>query len=206
MPFLNFRLPVEVERGARGGPRFSTSILELSSGHEQRNINWQFARYEWDISYGIQEKADLEDVIALFHTAQGQGNTFLFKDWTDYQIGRPDAPQVIGVGNGTQTLFQANRRYTTGAFSYVRPVQRLVSGTVQVYLGGVLQGSGFTVDLVAGTVSFSAAPGNGVSVGLVAEFDVLVRFGTDTLDVAAEWENALSVPAIMIKSVREPLP
>jgi hypothetical protein len=43
-PFLDISFPGSVARGATGGPGFSTQIVTLASGAEQRNVNWSQAR------------------------------------------------------------------------------------------------------------------------------------------------------------------
>jgi uncharacterized protein (TIGR02217 family) len=54
-----------------------------------------------------------------------------------------------------------------------------VAGTVKVYLDGVDQLSGWSVDMTAGLVTFATAPALGVEVTADFEFDVPVRFDTD---------------------------
>jgi uncharacterized protein (TIGR02217 family) len=51
MAIDNIRLPVEVEQGATGGPRFKTSIQTALSGIEQRIAEWDIARCEYDVGY-----------------------------------------------------------------------------------------------------------------------------------------------------------
>ena len=58
-PFLDIAFPGSVGRGATGGPGFSTQIVTLASGAEQRNVNWSQARGRWNISTGIRSRADM---------------------------------------------------------------------------------------------------------------------------------------------------
>jgi len=205
MAFQDERLPVAVERGARGGPRFKTTIIQLSSGFEQRNIEWERVRGKWDLAYGLDSKANLESVLSRWYTAQGKAHSFRFKDWTDYNIGSSSSPQEIAEGDNSTTKFQIVRRYTSGSYNYDRAITRPVSA-VEVYLAGSLQGSGYTVDYDTGVVTFSTAPGMGVSVGIVGEFDIPVRFDIDELDqVATGWDGNYQLPQINIVEVRESL-
>ena len=80
MAFHDVRLDEDIERAAVGGPSFKTSVLQLSSGFEKRNIDWQRARGIWDISYGVDTKTNLEAVVAAFYARQGRAHTFRFKD------------------------------------------------------------------------------------------------------------------------------
>ncbi len=56
--FHEVRMPIDVERGAVGGPGFKTRVLPLESGFEQRNIDWSDTRGEWDLSYGLMNTAE----------------------------------------------------------------------------------------------------------------------------------------------------
>lgn len=207
MAFHNVQLPVNIERGARGGPGFNTTVLTLSSGFEQRNINWSLPRLKWDLGYGIDSKADQQAVIAFFYARQGKGHSFRFKDWTDYEIGddATDTLQAIATANGSDTQFQAIKTYTSGAVTFSRVVTRLVTGTPRVFLDGVEQMSGVSVNVETGVITFTGAPTLNQVVGLIAEFDVPVRFDTDELNLTAILEDTIGIPDISIMEVREEL-
>lgn len=207
MSFHNVRLDEDVEKGAIGGPEFRTLLLELSSGFEKRNVEWERARGKWDLSYGMDTKANQEAVLAFFYARYGRAYGFRFKDWTDYQVGSSstDTPQEVGTGTGSADKFQAYRRYTSGAYTFNRPLTRLVSGTVRVFLDGVEQMSGWTVDVDTGVITFTAAPGLGVSVGVICEFDVPVRFDMDHLPIEAERDDAFAYPEVPIVELKESL-
>lgn len=222
MTFHDVRLPIDVERGAVGGPRFKTRVLELESGFEQRNIDWANTRAEYDISYGLMNMEDnaLEtNVHALrdfFFTREGRAHGFRFKDWADYQIGDSDNPtvtnQVLAFGDDATTVFQVFKRYTSGGVNYDRTIRKLVAGTVSVLLDGVVQSSGVTVDVNAATVTFDVAPastgGTGPSseevVAIACEYDVPVRFDDDHLGINILVFSAASIPAIPLKELRIP--
>lgn len=220
MAFHNDRLPVDVERGAQGGPRFKTTVLTLASGHEKRNADWSRTRGLWDIGYGLNSldpsaaDATVGVVQEHFYARQGRFSSFPFKDWADFEIGDPANPtadnQLIGLGDGTTTVFQVFKRYTGGAFTFDRPVSLLVSGTVSVLLDGVVQGGGFTIQNIGGTVTFSTAPaatggtgpGGEVVVGIACEYDVPVRYDTDHLVINMQLYNLGSIPDIPLVEVR----
>jgi uncharacterized protein (TIGR02217 family) len=202
--FVNERLPEDIEQGAKGGPGFKTTVLELSGGSEARNSEWSRARATWDIGYGMQEKEDMDRVLSMFVVCMGKAHGFRFKDFSDYEIGAPGSPQQIAVAAG-ETVFQANRLYTVGSYSFSRKVTRLVAGTVFVYINGLLQteGTDYTVGYDTGKITFAEAPPTGHGINLIAEFDVPVRFDTDSLSIEVTWENAESVPQIVIKELKE---
>lgn len=148
---------------------FNTSIVTTFGGFEQRNVNWQKARGRWDVSTGLKNKTDMDTLQAFFRARFGKAYGFRFKDWTDYQA----VGQVLGNGNGVITTFQLTKLYTSGSNTYSREIKKPVSGTIKIYLNGVLQGAGFTVDLTTGVVTFSSAPGAGVVVS--ADFVLTCR-------------------------------
>src|SRR5512139_3676820 len=99
----NVQLPEDVERGAKGGPKFQTTVLAGFSGLEQRNIDWIYRRAEYTIGYGLQDPStSIQAIIDMFHTQYGRAYAFLFKDWSDYTI----VTESLGLGNGSNKDFQ----------------------------------------------------------------------------------------------------
>jgi len=207
MAFHDVRLPEEVEKGAQGGPAFSTTIAPLVNGYEQRNRNWSTARAMYDVSYGIDGPDLYEEVLAFFYARAGMFHSFRFKDWSDYTIGDDDidSPEAIGTGNGVEADFQIIKTYTSGIYTYVREITRPVTGTTRVFVNGVEKTltTHFTVSATTGIVSFTLGnePANGETVAVITEFDVPVRFDTDMLTIAMEAVEAGAIPGISIKEV-----
>lgn len=205
MAFHDVRLPEDVERGAQGGPRFKTTIMTLSSGHEKRNIDWQRTKGQWDIGYGIQERADLQAVIDFFYARQGRAHSFRFKDWSDYHVGDPytDTPQIFAEGNGLQTQFQIEKHYTSGGFTFVRPITRVVPGTARVFVNSIELLSGWTINNATGIITFSPAPASLAQIAVSCEFDVPARFDTDALEINMETFEAGAFPQIPVVEVKD---
>jgi uncharacterized protein (TIGR02217 family) len=65
-------------------------------------------------------------------------------------------------------------------------ITKPVGGTAKIYLDGVEQLAGWSVDTTTGLVTFSAPPAVGVEVTADFEFDVPVRFDTDHMAVTIE--------------------
>jgi len=204
-PFVEERLPEEVERGAVGGPMFKTIITPLYSGHEQRNISWSQSRAEWDIGYGLshlkegKSQSYLNEVIAFFYARRGRAVGFRFKDWTDYEV----TDVTIGVGDDAETDFQAVKIYNeSGLATYTRILTKLVTGTVVVKIDGTPTVA-FSVDVDTGIITMDTAPTAGQVITLTCEFDVPVRFDTDKLDITAITMDAGSIGSIPIVEVRQ---
>ena len=207
MAFHEVRFPDNISRGARGGPERRTQIVEMASGDEERNGSWADSRRRFDASYGIRKADDLAAVIAFFEARRGRLYGFRWKDWADYKSCLPSAitaatDQPIGTGNGTQTTFQLVKLYTSGAQSWTRAITKPVAGTMAVALNGVTQITGWTVNTTTGVVIFAAAPAPGVTITAGFEFDVPVRFDSDTLDVTLDFERLGSITSIPLIEVR----
>lgn len=206
MAFHDVRLDEDIERGAQGGPRFKTTVIPLAGGKEKRNIDWDETRGEWDLSYGVQSKADFEKVRDFFYCRQGRAHSFRFKDWSDYEIGKnaTNTFQVIGTGDGQTLIFQAIRLYASGGVTFEREITKLVSGTVRLAVNAVEQDPmDYSVDLLTGKITFDTAPPDMESVSLIAEFDSAVRFQEDGLDVNLIHFDAGSIPQIPVIEVRD---
>ena len=207
MAFHEVRFPDNISRGARGGPERRTQIVEMASGDEERNGSWADSRRRYDASYGIRKADDLAAVTGFFEARRGRLYGFRWKDWADYKSGLPSASpastdQPIGVGTGALITFQLVKLYTSGAQSWTRTITKPVAGTVVLALNGVTLITGWTVNTATGVVAFAAAPAAGVAVTAGFEFDVPVRFDTDTLDITLDFERLGSITSIPLIEVR----
>ena len=197
MTFHEVRFPDDIAYGASGGPAYSTSVVATASGYEQRNMNWSAARGSWDVSSGLKKPSQLDLLIAFFRSRKGKAYGFRFKDWTDYKA----TGQLLGTGDGTNKAFQLVKIYASGAGSETRTITKPVLGTVKPYLAGVLQSSGWSINTVTGVLTFSTAPAQGVAVTADFEFDVPVRFDTDSMEATIENFNINEWPSIPIVEI-----
>ncbi|MDA3887803.1 MAG: DUF2460 domain-containing protein [Allgaiera sp.] len=207
MAFHEVRFPDNISRGARGGPERRTQIVELASGDEERNASWANSRRRYDVAYGVRRADDLAAVVAFFEARNGRLYGFRYKDWADYKSGLPSQPvtptdQLIGTGNGAAANFVLLKHYTSGAQAWTRTIAKPVAGSVRLALGGVEQMSGWSLDTTTGLVSLDTAPGAGVAITAGFEFDVPVRFDTDTLDVTLDIERLGSITSIPLLEIR----
>lgn len=200
MAFHDVRLREDIERGAQGGPQFKTTVIELSSGKEKRNINWSEARAKYNIAYGIQQREDFQEVLAFFYARRGKAHSFRFKDWSDFEMARAQ----IGVGDGVDTTFQIAKTYEDGAYEYVRNIYKPVSGSVSVWVNNSLrtEGTHYTVNYLTGLITFTAPVTDTHAVEVQCQFDIAARFDIDELGVELVWYDAGSVPDITIVEVR----
>lgn len=198
MAFVETRFPTDIAYGSAGGPEYSTDIVMTHSGYEQRNINWSQARARYNVAHGVKTQSQLDTLIAFFRARKGRADGFRFKDWTDYQA----TAQPLGAGNGSKTQFQLVKTYDSGGVAEQRNISKPVAGSVCIYLAGVLQSSGYSVDYSNGLVTFSLAPAVAVAVTADFEFDVPVRFDTDRLSATLEGYGSHSWHDIPLLEIR----
>ena len=200
MAFHDIRFPEKIAVGAVGGAEFNTEIRSLNSGLEKRNQNWSDTRHVFDVSHGIKTQNELDELKEFFLARQGRTHSFRFKDWSDYELDR----QLIGTGDGSALEFQIFKLYTSSTQTYTRNLEKIVSGTISVWVAGTLQsaGSDYTVNLLTGKISFTSAPATGQNIEVKCEFDVPVRFNTDQMRVSFDDYNIYTwgqIPIIEVK-------
>lgn len=196
----NVRLPIDVERGAKGGPVFNTTLNMADGGSVTVNQNWEYPLYRGNIGYGIQSKQNLEEVIAFFWARRGRYRGFLFRDWSDYEFN-----STLGTGDGANTDFQVVRVYADDVSPFTRPLKYPIESTMSVYVNGVLSPDTRWSILSTGVVRFAGlyTPTAGQVVTATGEFNIACRFTQDDLEAQMEIWNAGSIPSIGIMEVRE---
>jgi uncharacterized protein (TIGR02217 family) len=159
-------------------PRMSTSITQVASGDEHRNINWKHPLHRFSAPEAVKCMEDVEDLRDHWLVMQGPAFTFPFRDPFDFASRRLSkvnleptvgiTDQVIGIGDGLTRVFQLQKTYTRGGFSYVRPIRLPIMGSVVVGMNGhtvdtpdpVLPGGPYVFDVTryGGTILFDHAP------------------------------------------------
>lgn len=197
--FHNVRFPTDISYGSSGGPGFKTSVVELASGHEQRNIEWSLARASYDASYGIKNRDQMEEVLDFFYARRGMAYAFRYKDWMDFQIIR----QQIGVTGNTP--LQIYKRYEPlTSFSYDRPILKIVENSITIWNNGVQMSAAQVnsrVDRETGLVRVDGYPAGQV-IEIECEFDVPVRFATDDIKITHDDYELMSWPSVPLLEVK----
>ncbi len=197
MAFHDTRLPVDIERGALGGPGFKTTITPLGSGKEQRNIDWARTRTEFDIGYGLMEEnsvileATISSLLAFFYTREGKAHTFRFKDWSDFKIGVYSDPiasnQSIGTGGTSVTLTSTGISFTstdTIAHTGNDLAKFLAADYIEISGSASNNGTFLVSTTSAGTITVPSGittegAGASVTITLLRETDLIFKRYTD---------------------------
>lgn len=208
--FHELRFPLDVARGARGGPERRTDIVTLASGREHRNARWSQSRRRYDAGYGIKTLDALALVIAFFEERRGRLYGFRWRDRADFKSCLPSAlpaagDQLIGTGNGSNRSFQLTKTYGGAHAPYLRAIAKPVGGSVLLAVNGVAKQETvhFTCDAATGAITFSSgqAPASGAPVTAGFLFDVPVRFDTDSLEIDLAAFEAGEIPKIPLVEI-----
>jgi uncharacterized protein (TIGR02217 family) len=209
--FHDVRFPVDVARGARGGPGRRTDIVTLASGREYRNARWSQSRRTYDAGYGVKSLDTLHAILVFFEERRGRLHGFRWRDRVDCASGLPSeavtpTDQRIGTGDGSTSVFQLVKTYGGDFAPYVRAITKPVAGSVRIAVNGIEKtGAAFACDFASGLVTFAVGqtppPGSVVTAGY--QFDVPVRFDSDMLDIDLSAFAAGEIPKIPLVEIVE---
>lgn len=201
--FEDISFPIALGREAAVEPAFSTAIVTVAGGAEQRNSEWADARLTFDAGPGLRGEADLQALVAFFRARRGAAVGFRLEDPFDHSsngmTGAPGAAdQLLGPGDGVRTEFPLIKAYG----GQVRRITRPVAGTVRVSVDGEERVSGWTLG-ISGVVAFDTAPAEGEEVRAGFRFDVPVRFAEDRLSLNRATFAAGEIPSVPLIEIRE---
>lgn len=202
MAFHEVRFPVDISWGSQGGPGFNTSVITLGSGQEQRNINWENARCEYDVAYGIKSSTQLSELIKFFYARNGKAHGFRYKDWMDYTLTSEESTSLSASSTGR--TFQIIKAYVSGTATHTREIFKVCSGsTVSIFIDGTT--TNYTINYNTGVIFITTTSSRTVTV--TCEFDVPCRFDTDKLQAKIDsyshslgYLGGTSVPVIEIRT------
>lgn len=175
-------------------PRWSTSITHSDSGAEQVNQRWKHPLHKFTLPEAVRDHTVYEAVRDHWFIMRGPLRTFPFRDPLDFAsvpLDRPNqtppiswSDQVLGTGDGVNTVFQLVKTYNRGGESYTRTIYHPVVSSVVVSVnnqdpGALLIPLTWSVDRATGQVTFSGPPDPGAVVRAGFLYDVEVRFESD---------------------------
>lgn len=158
-------------------PKWASRVQKSVSGKRQAIGYMSYPLYEWSLQFNVLREygsfTELETLQGFFNQMKGQVDTFLFADPADAII--PDG--TIGVGNGTNKLFQCARSY--GGF--IEPI--FDPSILVVKVDGVTQTLTTHYTVSNGLITFVTAPANGAVVSISGTFRFRCAFTQDTIDL-----------------------
>lgn len=215
MAIDDVRLPEKWSRGSAGGPAFSTEIVQMLSGDEDREERWEHPLWQYDIAHNVKSPADIAELRGFHLARRGAARGFLLKDWIDWTSATDgisaasalDQPLInpgtgLATGDGSETEFALVKRYADSAGTFDRPILWPVAGTLLVAVDGAPLGSGFSVARGTGLVTFTSPPANGAVLTAGFAFDVPVRFSEDLLSVSWDTIASRSAGQVPLQEVR----
>lgn len=155
------RFPDDMAYFASGGPQFNTSVIQLNSGYEQRNTNWNQSRAIYNFGNAVRTQDYLlfpiRETISFFRAMKGKSFGFRFKDFQDFKVNIAEG--IVGNGTGDykpQNNIQLNKKYITGTLIDIKNIKKPVDGTVKIYKNGILQtlATNYTINYTSGLVTF----------------------------------------------------
>lgn len=204
--FHNVRFPAVLAFSASGGPEFFTDITQLASGQEYRNTPHVLPRRRYDAVAGIKTKEQLYELMRFFINRKGRLYSFRFHDPFDYlSCSLSEMPQatdqIIGVGDGDTREFQLVKRYGEDE-TYPRPITKPVQNSVTLAVNGqLLDAINYDVNYLTGLITMDAPLASGEALSAGFEFDTVVRFDTDNLNLSLESFGAGQLQSVPLMEV-----
>ena len=212
------RFPDAISYGSSFGGGFDTRVAELDSGSTEAVRRRTQPKRRYNAVHTNTSRADLATIQSFYWAIGGISTVFRWKDFADFTsrsdgLSTPTAIDIqIGVGDGTTTDFQLFKRYTLGAFSNTRTINKPVAGTVRVSVDLVELPDGthtFSVNTATGVVTITPAPPALSTIHAGFEFDTPVRFD-ETVDQVLqhdiEYFDGGNIPDIPINEELNPTP
>ncbi len=195
--FYEFRFPETISMKSTVSIEFNTNVMISKNGQEQRIANREYSRLVYNVTNGLKTKRDLEEIIKLFRIVKGRNIGFRFKDWTDYYAKN----QVIGLGTGNNKVYQLIKSYNilinNENINYIRKIIKPVENTVKIFVNDIDITISTAINYKNGEIIFKDAPNENDIISANFEFDVPVRFDTDSLEF-----NLISINSGKIKDIK----
>lgn len=223
MAFHETQFPSAISMGSRGGPGFSTSIIEGDAGSSERVSRWANARRHYNVKPGIKTLSALGQTMDFYLARSGPAIGFRYKDWADFTTAADHRSAhsmtdvYLGTASGSSGNFQLRTQYVSGGTTVYRTISKPVNNSW--LLARTPSGGGSAVQI---TANFTINPATGLAVitsGLTAgdsitggcEFDVPAQFGAEldtNFDISIEnfdWGDIPDIPIVeMVGDVTSP--
>lgn len=197
--------------GLQGRLMFRNARVSMAGGHINVNAMWSQMLHEYDLSTIQLQRADWQYLQTIHRLTGGGHKGLLLEDPSDFKaVNTAVDSSTSGVVAGlTSTTFQLYKRYTeTVSTLYAdRKITRPNATGFALYISGVLQTVGYTLDAATGIVTIAAAP-SAATVTWDGRFYVPVHFMSDEIDWTLEEAGPeefryYSGPSVVLQEIRE---
>ena len=185
---INDKFAVEMKMG----PVFQTSIIKLAGGYEDRNQDWTYALWRYDVELRNRPISEVRAFVSHVLGRRGAANTFPLTDPLDNAL----TDENIGTGDGTTAAFQITKKYDDADRPYFRPITIVSSLVVKV--AGVTKTSGVHYNEANGVITFTGGniPTAGQAITVTCDFKIRVRYEEDynpaTLPISPDYSGAFA--------------
>jgi len=198
--FIERRFPVDISYGSSGGPEYYTEVLSTTNGNEIRSSKIYNARMKFNITTGVQNKQQVENIIHFFRCCKGRKIAFRYKDWGDF-YGKNERVKI--VDNNTFQLIKTY--YVDHDITEERIITKPVENSVRIRINDqIISDTQLKINYNTGRVTLLNHIIDQINTKITAdfEFDVPVRFDTDYLPVTMENYTFCSLPNIELVEVK----
>ena len=202
-------------------PGFQTRTQTSISGKEVRIAEWSYPRWKWTLQFEFLRQGSLSGLtysewinfVTFFEELYGGWDSFLYFDQDDNNV----TMQLIGTGNGVQTVFQLVRSLggfdepilapilASGSYGqpsvFVSPPQVYISGTLQLSSGYSITPWGISNSNGPGNLIFSTAPSSG-NVQVTFSYFWPCRFDNDQMDFEKFMMSLYNLKEIKFTSIK----
>lgn len=205
--FHDMSFPAKLARGAIGGPFRQTNVQTRANGIETRNIALLHSRRRWEIASKGSSLDEIHETLVFFEARMGKVYGFRFKDPMDNKSCLPSltpafTDQIIGTGNGTNKVFQLQKKYGDAQNSYYRPIKLPVLNSVSIGVSGAIKESNtYSINYQTGEINFTTAPANGAQITAGFSFDNMVRFDNDALEIMMDSATTARINTINLVEI-----
>lgn len=203
MAFIDTKFPDSIAYGAEFGPEFSTDCVVVDSGAEQRNQKWSLSLLRGNVGHVNKTLAETVELDHFFRAVgKGKANSFRVKDFRDFTA-TVATGRATSIASSPSTRFQLVKRYTTAGQVEDRLITKPVTGTVAIYVSAVLKSmpADYSLDLTTGILTFVLAQTE-ANISWAGEFDVEMRFDTDTMPVSIMDKDSYTWGSIPLMEIR----
>src|SRR5262245_790125 len=130
---------------------FSTAIIKLRSGAEERTARWSYPLHTYDVAYGLRTHARILALQSFFICRLGPATGFRYRDPGDFTTqAAPTLPDsyltgstptfldvIIGTGDSSTKTFQLVKKYSDAAVTRTRTIVKPIASSVLSGINGV---------------------------------------------------------------------